>query len=537
MSKRVYCLYRVSTTKQVDLDELMQADIPMQRKSCREFAERRGWEIIREEQENGVSGFKVSAANRDKIQLIKEHAELARFDVLLVFMFDRIGRRAEETPFVVEWLVDHGIEVWSVNEGQQRFDNHTDYLLNYIRYWQASGESKKTSVRTKTALAQMVQDGKFRGGTTAYGYKLVGSGQLNKRKHEVKRLAVDYTEAAVVREVFRLCIELGYGKGRIVECLGENGYLNRDGNPWSEGSIGYMLHNSVYTGILSSGETKSSPFDELKIIDDTTFVKAQLIMSMRCSNTQDRNIPLNTKGKSLLSGNIFCGYCGGRLVLTSNVRSYRHTDGTTVQYRRMRYVCYNKSRHRADCGGQTGYIVHRVDDPVSSEMEKVLKQLANDKNWPKAQTTNSEKLTELTRQMEQAQQERSEAVARYEQIRLRTSELLAKSKALPDGMLLDLASDAYTVAAEAEERVAAIGAKLTEETQIGNRISEFHEKILIWSRIFDICSVERKKMIVCELIDRVTVTRGYAIEITYRDEILRMLETAKKLPKGSENKQ
>lgn len=537
MNKRVYCLYRVSTTKQVDLDEMMQADIPMQRIACREFAKHRGWEIIREEQENGVSGFKVSAADRDKIQLIKEHAELGKFDVLLVFMFDRIGRRAEETPFVVEWLVDHGIEVWSVNEGQQRFDNHTDYLLNYIRYWQASGESKKTSVRTKTALAQMVQEGKFRGGVTAYGYKLVGSGQLNKRKHEVKHLAVDDREAAVVKEVFRLCIELGYGKGRIAQYLSEHGYLNRDGNHWSEASIGYMLHNSVYTGILSSGETKSAPFDKLRIIDDTTFVKAQLIMSMRCSTAQNRNIPLHTKGKSLLSGNIFCGHCGGRLVLTSNVRSYRHLDGTKVQYRRLRYICYNKSRHRADCSGQTGYIIHKVDNPVSSELEKVLKQLANDKNWPEAHNANSEKLTELTLQLAQAQQERSDAVARYEQIRLRTSEQLTKSKAFPDGMLLDLASDAYTAVSEAEERVAEIKYKLTEETEIGNRISEFHEKILIWSRIFDICSIERKKMIACELIDRVTVTRGYEIKISYRDEILRMLETAKKLPKGSRNKQ
>lgn len=169
MAEKVYCLYRVSTTKQVDLDDQKQADIPMQRKACRKFAEQMGWNVIREEQENGISGFSISAANRDKLQLIRQHAEQHRFDILLVFMFDRIGRRAEETPFVVEWLVQHGIRVWSVNEGEQRFDNHTDYLLNYIRYWQASGESKKTSIRTKTALGQMVKEGRFRGGTVPYG--------------------------------------------------------------------------------------------------------------------------------------------------------------------------------------------------------------------------------------------------------------------------------------------------------------------------------------------------------------------------------
>lgn len=158
MAERVYCLYRVSDMKQVDRDEQNQADIPMQRKACHEFADRMGWTIIREEQENGVSGFKVHAADRDKIQLIKDHAREGKFDIFLVFMFDRIGRIAEETPFILEDLFASGVRIWSVNEGEQRFDSHVDFLTNYIRFWQASGESKKTSIRTKTALSQMVQE-------------------------------------------------------------------------------------------------------------------------------------------------------------------------------------------------------------------------------------------------------------------------------------------------------------------------------------------------------------------------------------------
>ena len=75
MANRVCCLYRVSTTKQVDIDEQNQADIPVQRKACRDYAEKMGWVIVKEEKEAGVSGFKVSANDRDKIQLIKEYAE------------------------------------------------------------------------------------------------------------------------------------------------------------------------------------------------------------------------------------------------------------------------------------------------------------------------------------------------------------------------------------------------------------------------------------------------------------------------------
>ena len=31
--------------------------------------------------------------------------------------------------------------------------------MNYIRYWQASGESLKTSIRTKTRLGQLTEEG------------------------------------------------------------------------------------------------------------------------------------------------------------------------------------------------------------------------------------------------------------------------------------------------------------------------------------------------------------------------------------------
>lgn len=67
MAKRAYCLYWVSTKGQVEKD-----DIPMQKQRCREFAAEKGWSIVREFSEKGVSGFKVSAKDRDAIQEIQQ---------------------------------------------------------------------------------------------------------------------------------------------------------------------------------------------------------------------------------------------------------------------------------------------------------------------------------------------------------------------------------------------------------------------------------------------------------------------------------
>ncbi len=129
--KRVLCLYRVSTLKQVD----NQDDIPMQRRECMDFIQRMDdWDFYDERMEKGVSGYKISAKDRDVIVEIQEMAIRKEFDVLLVFMFDRLGRKEDETPFLVKWFVEHGIEVWSTREGQQKLENQVDRLMNYMRF-------------------------------------------------------------------------------------------------------------------------------------------------------------------------------------------------------------------------------------------------------------------------------------------------------------------------------------------------------------------------------------------------------------------
>ena len=192
--RRVVCLYRVSSVGQVEKD-----DIPMQKQSCREFVQRQtGWEIVKEFSEKGVSGFKKSAKDRDAIQEIQKLALQGGFDILLVFMFDRLGRKDDETPFVVEWFVKQNIEVWSAMEGQQRFDNHVDKLLNYIRYWQASGESEKTSIRISSKMQQMQSEGLYTGGPVKFGYRLADSGLVNRKGAPIQKYEIDPAEKEIL---------------------------------------------------------------------------------------------------------------------------------------------------------------------------------------------------------------------------------------------------------------------------------------------------------------------------------------------------
>ena len=268
MGKRVYCLYRVSTKGQVEKD-----DIPMQKQRCHEFAAEKGWDIIAEFSEKGVSGFKVSAKDRDAVQEIQRDAALGKFDILLVFMFDRLGRKEDETPFVVEWFVNNGIEVWSAEEGQQRFDNHVDKLMNYIRYWQASGESLKTSIRTKTRLGQIVQEGRFRGGVPAYGFQLVKKGRTGKKNRELYDIEINPDEAPAVKRMFDLTDRYGYGGRKISTILKNEGIINlRTGEPFHYSTIQHILANIMNAGFDSVYNLyNKTVYDVADIIDTLVY--------------------------------------------------------------------------------------------------------------------------------------------------------------------------------------------------------------------------------------------------------------------------
>jgi len=514
MAERVYCLYRVSTTKQVDHDDCNQADIPMQRKSCREFAEKMGWTIVREEQENGVSGFKVSAADRDKIQLIREHALQGKFDILLVFMFDRIGRKSEETPFVVEWFVKNGIRVWSVNEGEQRFESHTDRLTNYIRFWQADGESQKTSIRTKTALGQMVQEGRFRGGVPPYGYRLEKSGVYNKRKHEVNKLVIDEDEAEIVRMMFNLCVASGFGKWRIATFLTEKGIKNRNSQNWHDATIGHILHNVMYKGVLKSGETYSEPFNELQIIDPNTFDRAQRLMVQRTNESKDeRTVPLNTTGQTLLSGNIFCGHCGGRLVVTSNSLTRTNKDGVKIKNRRIRYICYNRSRRRAECNGQLGYTSHILDGMITEILHKVFDRLSAADESIIVGGAELKQRMELEAAIKRIKAENAKTYTEYEALKAEVVKAVQGKSKMPVDILSELVNEKRDRVAETSEQLTSLMVELDEAEEKAKELKADLSQILSWSEIFDGSDFETQKMIANYMIKRITVYEGYKLDV------------------------
>ena len=509
---RVLCLYRVSTDGQLYHDDQNEADIPMQRIRCRKFCEQKGWTVVCELQEEGVSGHKVRADKRDKIQTIREYVKQKRFDILLVFMFDRIGRIADETPFIVEWLARNGIRIWSAIEGEQKFESHTDKLINYIRYWQADGESEKTSVRTSNSMGIIAENGFFTGGTCPYGYYLVRNGRKNKKGYDVYDLAVCEGEAQIVRLMFKLAYTEGYGAQRIANYFNDQGIKNHSGQNWHPASIQGMLRNVQYIGIVRSGQTQSPVQESLRIIDDKVFYGvAEMLKARSRANEAIRSVPLNTRGNSLCSGFIFCGHCGARLCVTTSGKGRKREDGTDAV--RTRYTCQTKSRKHGDCDGQTGYTVEKLDRMVDAIIRGI---------FSKVKAIRREELLSIR----YADERKAEEVC-YAKMKADYEKAEVELKKLKDEIVKSVMGESafspelLTAAIQTQEqkctqlRAAYLSAeKVKADSETHNAsIAEKYDELLQWSEAYDKANMSTKKIIVSRMVDRVEVCRGYQLTI------------------------
>ena len=506
MKKRVYTLYRVSTKGQVEKD-----DIPMQKEACRNFAESQGWEIVKEFSEKGVSGFKKSAKERDELQKIQQAAMEGKFDILLVFMFDRLGRRDDETPFIVEWFTKQGIEVWSVNEGQQRFDTHVDKLMNYIRYWQASGESLKTSVRTRTRLEQLTGEGHYTGGTVPYGYKRVRLGRVNKKNQEVCDLVVDEAEAEIVRLIFHKYVYEGYGAQKLSHYLYEQGVVGRNNKNIPNTSIVRMIKNKGYTGYLINGAVETE-CPQLRIIEPELFEQAQ---ELRQARTCERGgTSLGTSSKALLTGLVYCGHCGNRLSLTSSGRTHTYADGHTVKEVRPRYSCFYKIRHPGDCDGQSGYGVSKLDSIVEEVVRQIFAQFREVSRKKLLESVKTNDAARIQKKVKKIQKDLEAKQKELDDLKAETILVIRGVSALDKELLGTLVAEAREALETLEKQLVQAQDEYEEATKTAKRSNYICNELFTWADVYDTANHDERRAILQQFIKVIRVRKDYEISIT-----------------------
>ena len=523
-AKRIGCLYRVSTLMQVD-----ENDIPMQKNACRDFITKMpGWTLAEEYYEKGVSGYKSKSEDRDVLVKVQADAIKKKFDVLLLFMFDRLGRRDNETPFILEWFVNNGIEVWSVKEGQQKFDSHTDKLVNYIRFWQASGESIKTSIRVDEAHKQMIEKGEFRGGVPPYGYKLEKSGKLNKKDRALKKMVIEEEEAKVVRKVYDLALNHGMGGNRISQYLNEHSIPTRKGSQWGLAVVNFMLRNPIYKGYMAYGKTSSkgkkqgrvSPrdwllskekVDELAIISGQIWDKVQLIRNTRTpekykdKNMDYSNYPMQTKSSLLFTGFIRCGCCGSSMSTGYSAHKWKTKDGAEHKSSKNVYKCVGKTTGNIGCIGPYTYTPEKIEGIVLDEVFKYLDTLKTIELSLEIEKLRKQNVSTDEQTAKKLQKEITVCEKELETLKKEIAKsILGKSAFKPD--LLNTAIEEKSTELDGHKREFENVSAILERKRIEYEdMVKLQDMIPVWREEFEKAPKEVKKVLLTQIIDEVVV--------------------------------
>lgn len=550
MSKRVRTLLRVSSRQQLHDD-----DIPIQRAEAEQFiANLPDWEFDREYIEKAVSAYKNTVQDREVLMEILEDARNHEFDILLTYMSDRIGRKEEYSTYVAT-LNSLGIEVWTIKDGQLKTEEHIDKLLNFIRFWQNEGESKKTSARVRDAQQEMVKAGKFVGGKAPFGYRLVLSGEVSNHGRLLKKLEIVEKDAEIVRKIYSLAIYQGYGYEKIAKTLNGEGIPTIETDKWKASTIASILKNPVYMGYyainrrINHGSStrldrrdwiySENQIPEIVIISQQEWERAQEIREARKAKINNArqtsakqyeeqyNLPFSTKGKLSLIGLAYCGYCGKKLKNGSYCNHWTiKSTGEKKAAFTGRYVCPDKC-HERYCYSQS-YLEEIVFSIVEKYMEK-LKKVDITKEIRKMQEGHKDALDRELREIKKQQRT----------LKLDIETLEEKIPEAIRGEYYFSAEKLSSLIKEKEQTLKALG---EEQKQIGEKwrqtaaqrddIEQFIHIVPDWKEIFTEADPQTRQMLLSTMIDRIEVTDDN-ITIRFKIQLDHFMDDAAIGPEGN----
>lgn len=521
--KRVRTLLRVSSKQQLHDD-----DIPIQRAEAEQFiAKQPDWEFDKEYIEKAVSAYKNGVKDREVLQQILKDAGNKEFEILLAYMSDRIGRQEEYSTYVAT-LNSLGIEVWTIKDGQLKTEEQIDKLINFMRFWQNSCESLKTSMRVSDTQKEMVKAGRFVGGKAAYGYRLVPSGEISNHGRLLKKLEIAPKEAEVVQKIYHYAIYKGMGFDKIAKALNEEKIPAPRTEIWKSGTVASILKNPTYMGYYAINRRKNhpnfvrldrkewiyseKPIPEIVIVSQQDWERAQEIREARKNKInqakienhkqyeEEHNVPFTTSGKLLLTGMVHCGYCGKRLKNGSYCNHWVvKSTGEKKSAFTGRYTCPEKCKERS-CYSQS-----YLEDIVESVVSLYMKSLKNINVTEELQAIQKQKRVAVQKELKQIQKEQNALKLDIETLEEKIPEAIRGDYYFSVEKLSDLIKDKETALEESIQRARAIQEELRAVDLQDEELQQFVQHVPNWEEVYTNAEPPEKKMILAALIDKIIV--------------------------------
>lgn len=513
--KRAVLLLRVSTAKQAEDNE--ECPIPLQKERCEAYCNENGWEIVDTIFES-KSGYKNSINDREAIMLLNKHISERVFDVLVVFKLDRIGRTGIETTGFIVSVLKSGVEIYSVTEGKISIENSENELMLMMKGWLAQQESKNTSVRVKSAMEALVVSGGYRGGRPMFGYRLVPTGVVNRKGRMINELWVDEREAELVRQLFRLTVEEGRGTTQLAGYLNSMGVTTHNGARFQANNIMRILKNRIYIGHLDTEKIEGPYQERLRIIDDETFYKVQEILGQRRTKSNEKRIiSLTTRGESLLSGNVFCGHCGGRITVSASSSYYTLNSGERHRYETRKYICGNRANRRYGCKGLTAYKTKLIDEKINEIVISVLGKIEHSPQEELVMKTYETRLKELKQSEKELKGELELLEKKQKKLTLEIGNAVIGESVFTTEQLKESLDTVNSEKGEKEKKLKECESRLNNLCAEKEAAEGGYSKLTGWAEEYENATLERKRMIIFEIFDRIELSEGYKIKVVMNE--------------------
>lgn len=465
-------LLRVSSNKQ---------DTLVQRKAIEEYAKQNKIIIDKVIEEYAVSGFKTPMSERQGLNEIKQLAINGMISSLLVYNTDRIGRRIELISFI-SLLTECNVIIHSATEGIINENKDYSDLLNSIKLFMASNESKKTSQRIKSAKKVGYESGEYQGGRYInYGYN-VSNGKL----------VINQKEADVVKKIFELYNS--YGMKVCLDYLDNNNISKRD-TTFTTNNIWQLLTNSIYYGQPQGKHNR--PYDEnLAIISYDTWNRTQQLLKDRRTR---ETVKHSNKSQALLEGLLYHK--------VDNEEHKLYVDYSyNGKYKHLIYRCskckFNRNRPKGIKYSYSGNKYHKI---ITNEIQGVLSNLSTDKlenEYCKRKALDLHliqiKIDDLSNTLQLKQKALQGANDTLESVFNGTLDLDIK---IINDKIKSIQNDIISIETELNEFKDRLKTKELEQT----KKYVLKEKYKDFGYIWDIASDEKKKAILNELIDKIII--------------------------------
>lgn len=335
---RVWAYVRVSTKKQVRKHAKEFGSLDKQNEGIKSFVkwrEREGWTLEYTEPDPAESGDTLDRAG---LQNVLKAAREGKFDVLVVYNYDRLSREWAQAKIIISELERCGVTIWVVAA------NTTVSVRTPEEMSRAMDAFKLAEIDLFRIRYRKNEDGVHTASTGHWSGAWAPGGYRKSEADEGPQLIIDSQYAKIIKEIFER-IAAGESVGTLLDDFRRRGIrtpsrivkkkkgkggveIGRHMFQWKH--IIHIIKNPNYAGytfirdydVRSAGErepidilpdkTAIFPGKHASIVTPALWKRAMAALEGR-ERKQRKPRDSDTDGRFILQGSAFCGCCGDRL--------------------------------------------------------------------------------------------------------------------------------------------------------------------------------------------------------------------------------